>query len=180
MAPSSHAKAFLAIGPYCSCAASVVQSHTNRSSFFVQSIRLTNHYPFVQTSMVYGDAPSVCQTYFPALFYTCLFTTWEFKIFATFPLGYGALIVMAPVGFEPTLTKYLLVLPSFTYHYFLHYYYTKNFKILQFLETLIFRNRIFLRNHLPHRYYTQLHRNRIPTYHHLIGLLQCRLSILSN
>lgn len=57
--------------------------------------------------MVYGGAPSVCQTYFPALFYTCLFTTWVFKIFATFPLGYGALIVMAPVGFEPTLTKYL-------------------------------------------------------------------------
>ena len=84
--------------------------------------------------MVYGFSPSVCQTYFPTLFYTCLFTTWEFKIFATLPLGYGALIVMAPVGFEPTLTKYLLVLPSFTYHYFLHYYYITKLNILQFLE----------------------------------------------
>ena len=84
--------------------------------------------------MVYGFSPSVCQTYFPTLFYTCLFTTWEFQIFATFPLGYGALIVMAPVGFEPTLTKYLLVLPSFTYHYFLHYYYITKLNILQFLE----------------------------------------------
>lgn len=75
--------------------------------FFVQSIRLTNHYPCVQISMVYGVALSVCQTYFPAWFYTCLITTWEFKIFATLPLGYGALIVMAPVGFEPTLTNHL-------------------------------------------------------------------------
>lgn len=87
IAPSSHIKVFLAIGPYCSCAVSVVPSHTNRSSFFVQSIRLTNHYPYVQVSMVYGIAPSVCQTYFPALFYMCFFTTWGFRLLTHPPLA---------------------------------------------------------------------------------------------
>ena len=139
MAPSSHAKAFLAIGPYCSCAASVVQSHTNRLVIFSFSIlgwpTLTHTFRIPWST---GVTLSVCQTYFPALFYTCLFTTWEFKIFATLPLGYGALIVMAPVGFEPTLTKYPLVLPSFTYHYFLHYYYITKLNILQFLEYQFF------------------------------------------
>ena len=63
---------------------------------------------------------------------------------------------------------------------FLHKYYIKNLKILQFLETLIFRSHIPLRNRLPRQCYNQLLDSRVPTFHHLVDLLQRRLSILSN